>query len=252
VNDARASDGAPATSSRWWIARPALIGIGIAVPCLLAFLELAEDFAASPRIERFDATVTTAVQAWRSPALTAFFVAITSLANAGVVWAVATVLVLVLVFARRWSSVGLVLLAVGFGTLFGSVVKLEVARPRPPLANMLVPLPSGYSFPSGHALAGLELYGVLAFLAVRELRSRWLRVLVVSAAALVVALIGLSRVYLGVHWPSDVLASWLLGGAWLALLCGAYASWERLASTPATRGPRSAQPGGDAVRSGTQ
>jgi undecaprenyl-diphosphatase len=111
--------------------------------------------------------------------------------------------------------------------LFGTLVKIEVARARPPLENMLIPLPAGYSFPSGHALAGVELYGVLAFLLVCELCVAWQKALVIVLAVALAVLIGVSRVYLGVHWPSDVLASWLIGGAWLSLLCGGYVTWER-------------------------
>ncbi len=213
--------------SRWWIARPALIGACIAVPLLLAFLELAEDFRASARIERFDAAVSASVQAWRSAPLTAFFIGVTTLADSLTVWLLAAIVILLLLWWRRWSAAVLTFLAVAFGSLFGALAKIEVARARPPLARMLIALPGGYSFPSGHALAGVELYGVVAFLLVRELRVGWQKVLVAAAAVAIAVLIGVSRVYLGVHWPSDVLASWLLGGAWLALLCGGFATWER-------------------------
>ena len=216
-----------AAVSRWWVARPAVIGVAIALPCVLGFVELAEDFRVSPRSARLDAAGTAAVQSWRSPPLTAFFIGVTTLADSLTVWLVAAAVVIGLLLLRRWSSAVLVFLAVAFGSLFGSVVKIRFARARPPLESMLIAQPYGYSFPSGHALAGVELYGVLAFLIFRELRRAWQKAVVVVVAVCLAMLIGVSRVYLGAHWPSDVFASWLLGGAWLALLCGAYVSWER-------------------------
>ncbi len=86
----------------------------------------------------------------------------------------------------------------------------------------MIPLPGDYSFPSGHSFAGLLLYGVLAFLLVRSLQSRGARIAVIIAAAVLIGSIGLSRVYLGVHWPSDVLGAWLLAGAWLWLCASVY------------------------------
>jgi undecaprenyl-diphosphatase len=89
-------------------------------------------------------------------------------------------------------------------------LKAVVARPRPALWPWLVPQ-AGFSFPSGHALAAASFYPVLAWEAgcVRPLRRRWFAVL----AALGVLWLGLGRLYLGVHWPSDVLAGWALGAA---------------------------------------
>jgi len=227
VSDGATAGGAPEARSRWWVARPLLVGVFIALPCLLAFFELAEDFAMSAKVAAFDAGASGFVHGWRSPRLTPFFIGVTTLANAPTVWVVAALVVIALLWARRGRAALLVLLAVACGSVFGAIAKVDLARQRPPIDNMLIALPAGFSFPSGHALAGVELYGVLAFLAVRELHSLWSKLLIVAAAVGVALLIGVSRVYLGVHWPSDVLASWLLGGAWLAFLCGAYVSWER-------------------------
>jgi undecaprenyl-diphosphatase len=103
--------------------------------------------------------------------------------------------------------------------IFGSLASFElmkalVARPRPPAAIALYREPL-YSFPSGHAAMAAAFYGFLAFsLARKNPRSR---ALIWLAAFLLAFLIGFSRVYLGVHYPSDVVAGWLLGGffAWL-------------------------------------
>jgi undecaprenyl-diphosphatase len=227
VSDGATAGGVQGPRSSWWVARPLLVGVVIALPCLLAFFELAEDFAMSAKVAAFDAAASGVIQGWRSPRLTPFFIGVTTLANAPTVWVVAALVVIALLWFRHRREALLVFLAVAVGSVFGAIAKVDLARQRPPIDNMLIALPAGFSFPSGHALAGVELYGVLAFLAVRQLRAVWAKLLAVAAAVSLALLIGVSRVYLGVHWPSDVLASWLLGGAWLAFLCGAYVSWER-------------------------
>jgi undecaprenyl-diphosphatase len=106
--------------------------------------------------------------------------------------------------------------AVGGGAVSAQLVKVLVARPRPPLADARL-VETSYSFPSEHATLAVALYGTAAFLLMRAVRPDALRALAGSAAALLALAIGVSRVYLGVHYPSDVLAGWALGGAWVAL-----------------------------------
>ncbi len=114
--------------------------------------------------------------------------------------------------------------AAGAG-LLDFVLKVIVARPRPP-AMWMVGTAEGFSFPSGHA-AGAAFWGALAFLSARSFHSSRLAVWV--GAATVVLSIGLSRVYLGMHWPSDVLVGWGLAAAWLSSLCVGIRALERRA-----------------------
>ncbi len=98
-------------------------------------------------------------------------------------------------------------------------MKLLVARPRPPLADARI-VADGFSFPSGHATVCAMLYGTLAYLLLRQIRA-WpliVRAAVAVFTALLIFAIGLSRIYLGVHYPSDVLAGWTAGALWLVLL----------------------------------
>jgi undecaprenyl-diphosphatase len=109
--------------------------------------------------------------------------------------------------------------------LVTTIVKSFMQRPRPVAGNHLrvvaAPL-GGSSFPSGHVLTYVGVYGWMAVMADRLVRPPWLRRLVVGTLAILVAAIGPSRVYLGHHWPSDVLASYLLGSSYLAALLVAY------------------------------
>ena len=127
----------------------------------------------------------------------------------------AILLVIVWHLARRERREALAWLVVGVGAaVLPELLKAAVARPRPTLWPWLIPT-SGYSFPSGHAVAGAALYPFLGWLALRARgRSRVGYFLGLAIGTV----IGLGRLYAGVHWPSDVLAGWALG---IALSLGA-------------------------------
>ena len=112
-------------------------------------------------------------------------------------------------------AAALLLAAVGGGMLLSSLLKLGFERPRPDL------VPHGMrvytaSFPSGHAMLSAVTYLTLGALLARVEKSRPIKAFLLGLAIFLTILIGLSRVYLGVHWPSDVVFGYLLGAAWLA------------------------------------
>lgn len=100
------------------------------------------------------------------------------------------------------------------------LAKFLVARARPPLLLQLVPS-SGWSFPSGHATESAAVYFGLAHMFARNQMRPAIKTLAYALAFVAVSLIGISRVYLGVHWPTDVVCGWALGGAWSAIVLGA-------------------------------
>ena len=131
----------------------------------------------------------------------------------------AAVVLLLLLAGYRWE--GLVAAIAASGTMaLNEAVKDLVRRPRPEpaLVHVLRPLGS-YSFPSGHVMFFIGFFGFLFFLALAILRPGWLRRLMLAFLGGLVLLIGPSRVYVGEHWPSDVLGAYLLGGIalWLAI-----------------------------------
>jgi membrane-associated phospholipid phosphatase len=116
---------------------------------------------------------------------------------------------------RRGDSLLVLGAAAGVFAL-GPLLKVAFERPRPPVDQYLVSIDS-WSFPSGHSLNSMVVFGLLTVLAVRA-RPGWpYRTLVAALGAFLVLLVGFSRVYLGVHWPSDVLAGWLLGALWITI-----------------------------------
>lgn len=121
-----------------------------------------------------------------------------------------------LVVTRRYGAALYAVLSVGSGALVSHLLKIHYARPRPDLVAHLDVIHTA-SFPSGHATVSTLAYLTLAALAVRFAADRWVRVYALALAVFVAFIVGLSRVYLGVHWPSDVAAGWALGAAWASL-----------------------------------
>jgi undecaprenyl-diphosphatase len=120
----------------------------------------------------------------------------------------------------------MVVVTVGGGMLLSSLLKQGYARPRPDLVPHSV-LVHTASFPSGHAMLSAVVYLTLGALLARVQPQRRLKVYVLTMAVVLTTLVGLSRIYLGVHWPTDVLAGWIAGAAW-ALLAWCMAVWLQL------------------------
>lgn len=114
--------------------------------------------------------------------------------------------------------------------------KLAVARPRPRDYLAADPLlHSSHGFPSGHALASAALYGMLLVLLRRRVRSRRWQQVITGGILLLILLIGFSRIYIGAHWPSDVLGGFALGGAYCLLAVTVYETIERRAGAHTDR-----------------
>jgi undecaprenyl-diphosphatase len=121
---------------------------------------------------------------------------------------------------RRHPVLALGVVLACTGTLLTvPLVKPVIGRARPPLDDRIAGA-QGAAFPSGHSANVVAAFGVLAWVATRFVRRRWLRATIWIAAALVALAVGVSRVYLGVHWPSDVLSGWFVGVAWVAAAIG--------------------------------
>ena len=122
---------------------------------------------------------------------------------------------------------GAAVLVAGLVSLVDSAIKVVVNRPRPTpdLVRVFV-AESESGFPSGHALFAAVVLGVLAYFIATHVRKRRLRLLSLAGLLLLMVSIGVSRVYLGAHWPSDVIGGYLVGGALLATLIWFYERWK--------------------------
>ena len=148
---------------------------------------------------------------------------ITSLGGNTVLVLVSLVVIGYLAMARKRSAALLVFVAVGGGMLLSPLLKHSFERMRPDLVPHGVRVYTA-SFPSGHAMLSAVTYLTLGALLTRVEPRRRLKTYLLTMAVLLTLLIGTSRVYLGVHWPTDVLAGWCVGSAW-AMLCWLVAQW---------------------------
>jgi membrane protein DedA with SNARE-associated domain/membrane-associated phospholipid phosphatase len=197
------------------------VGLLAAAGCLWLFGGLAEDLVTGDPLVRFDRMLDNYLRARATPPFTTFFLVVTALGSIEAVVLLGVVVAAVLAWGRRWLFLGSWLAAVAGSAVLNRVLKGLFDRPRPYFEHPLL-VETSYSFPSGHAMESFVVYGMLAYFAVLALRSWEWRVAVVFGAALLVVLIGFSRMYLGVHYFSDVLAGYAAGGVWLsALITGA-------------------------------
>jgi undecaprenyl-diphosphatase len=174
----------------------------------------------------------------RTPGLTAAVSRFTDLGDAVGMTLIVTSCA-VLLAARRHTVEPVLLAAVtAAGSVSMTVIgKAVIARDRPPFADAVPPFESSFSFPSGHSLNSMALIGVLAYLAVRHWRRWWARATTLVVAGTFVVGMGLSRVYLGHHWFTDVMGAWLLALAWLTVVVTAHRLYLR--SDRARRRPAS-------------
>jgi membrane-associated phospholipid phosphatase len=186
---------------------------------VLVFTFLGQAYAAgSPTVE-LDVWVANVLHANVFPSATAALVAVTTLGSTAALALVAATAAACLVLLRRVRDAALLAVVLVGAQLLTWILKAIFERPRPSFTDP-VATASWFSFPSGHALGSLAVYGALAYVVARRLDSARARVAVVVGAALLVATIGFSRLYLGVHYLTDVLAGYSAGLALLLLAVG--------------------------------
>lgn len=190
-----------------------LIGLIISLICLAAFAAIAEDVVEQDNIVHFDLLVANALHAEATPASTQIFRTISWIGLPGL-WYLCIPVAIYFVLRREWLHLGVLVVAMIGGDLLMKGLKLLFARPRPVFVSPIV-VEQLFSFPSGHAMMALIGYGLLAFHVRRSLKNPLLRVLVSAGTILLIIAIGLSRLALGVHYFSDVVAGYAVGGVWL-------------------------------------
>lgn len=185
---------------------------------------LAAQLAPGSALRQADQALMHALQVTMSPGVLPLFAAVTHLADAATRTVLGAVVALALLARQQPAlAAGWVLALAGNGLVtYG--LKQFFGRPRP-LAQAGFGLETGFSFPSGHSAGAVVAYGMLAYLACRLLPPRWHRPAWVAAVALALA-VGASRVFLGVHFASDVLAGFASGLVWLLLCIGGLLRWQ--------------------------
>ena len=163
----------------------------------------------------FDPFLQSAILEFRAPMITRAMILLTYTAN----WQFITgVCLILLILPRTRRFPGLILSASPlFSTLFYKLIKEILQRPRPEEVLHLIQQ-GGFSFPSGHAMTGLVFYGLVLYFLLGSIKKSSTRKVLLAVGLIYILFVGFSRIYLGVHYPSDVLAGWCLGGLQLMLI----------------------------------
>src|SRR5216684_4907150 len=216
------------------------VGFVISVAGLWLFGGITEDVIHHDPLTQFDMALLDWLHRHATPTGYAIFHAITLLGSPVTLTVLALGVGLLLGVRRQWIVLGGWIAAFGGGSLLNQALKGVIQRPRPPQADMFLRHYS-WSFPSGHAMVSLIGYGMLAYLlVVLWVHRRSLQIAIVVGATLLILAIGLSRLYLGVHYFSDVVGGYAAGVLWLSTCVSGLEVARRWVTAPPSAGPRPA------------
>ncbi|CCH76091.1 conserved membrane hypothetical protein [Nostocoides japonicum T1-X7] len=231
----------PSTAIRPSVGAPLLVAAGT----LMMAGWLAAGVHRHTGLAAHDAAVTQWFVEARTPPLTAAAEVVTTLGSEPSITVLSGLLLAWLVVRRRLVAAAHVMACTLLGAALIVGVKHLVARPRPPAYLVSGPPDTTYSFPSGHTLSSTIFFGLAAALVVLATRRRWARAAAVLGWFVASVAVALSRVLLGYHWMTDVLAGWLLGVTVLAVAC---ATWTWHAPPADGRESHDPYPGRDMER----
>jgi len=204
------------------------VGIGAALVAGDAFIDLAElVHAGSPELDHIDSEVHAWARTAHTEGATTFFTLMTVIGNPVGLGLIVLIVSVAIALKRRWRWLAYVFLTCVVGGLLNLQLKAWFARARPDLAEALRDA-HGYSFPSGHAMGSTIVFGALAYVAFRVLKHWRARAAALSFACTMIVAIAASRIYLGVHWISDIAAGIAAGAIWLAATTVAYETSRRI------------------------
>jgi len=162
----------------------------------------------------FDTSIRTAIRQMSSPMWASLFLTVTKLGSTIYLWIIGVVAGIIFLFMRWFRPVLLLILVMSGQAALDYGFKWLFARPRPALLIADYKTPESFSFPSGHSIASLCLYFTIVWIINTQIENSAAKVGLWIFAAILVFLIGMSRVYIGVHYPTDVIAGFLAGAIW--------------------------------------
>ncbi|WP_048827904.1 phosphatase PAP2 family protein [Bacillus sp. B-jedd] len=181
---------------------------------LYAFVEIAEELREN-ELEIFDSHIIVYIQGNISPHLTKLMLFMTMLGS--IPWVTGSVIALMalLIFLKKWRAGLFIGISSGVGSLFNIFLKSLFKRQRPDIEPLIVE--QGFSFPSGHAMGSMIFYGAVAYLIFHFAKKGLMKFGGPVLFLLLILFVGISRIYLGVHFPSDIIGGFAAGGAWLTI-----------------------------------
>lgn len=188
------------------------LGLAFGMASLFAFVDLSEDVYHN-EVAGFDNVVTGFVRQNISDKLTEIMKTISNIASPTVITIIAVILILYFIYRQKLYTV-FIIPTVVLGSLFlNLILKGMFGRERPSIEHLVEAM--GQSYPSGHSMVSFSFYGLLIYLACINLKNIYIKVILSMLLGLLILSIGTSRIYLGVHYPSDVLAGFAIGSFWL-------------------------------------
>ncbi|NGP46349.1 phosphatase PAP2 family protein [Bacillaceae bacterium SIJ1] len=199
-------------------------GAVVAILSVWVFFELGDTILADERF-RFDTLVNGWVDQWTTPAVLQWMTILTEFGS--VLWlTIVTIAVAIWLYLKNESVTAIVFfgLACASGGLLNSLLKQVFQRERPIILETVDG--TGYSFPSGHAMGACIIYGLSAYVIQRQMKNTVSKVVLIVCTILLVTIVGLSRIFLDVHYPTDILAGFSAGLVWV-LTALSIMEWRR-------------------------
>ncbi|MDQ5845566.1 MAG: phosphatase PAP2 family protein [Acidobacteriota bacterium] len=204
-----------------------LVGFLFFVGMTVMLAAIAEDVVTGDPLTVVDAQLSGWLHAHSTPLLTTLFARVTLLGSTLLAGMIAGLVALYMLRRRQLYWFCAFVLSVYGGMILNRLLKYAFQRARPRFDDPVFSF-TGYSFPSGHTMTATVVYGAIAVVVFTRNKNRAFRMVVIACAALLIGLVGFSRIYLGAHYLSDVLGAIAEGLAWLSLcFTGVYFLWRR-------------------------
>ncbi|AZN43978.1 phosphatase PAP2 family protein [Paenibacillus albus] len=186
------------------------------------------------QLKQFDTSIISTVQGWENDTLTKIAKFLTLIGSSVVLIPALLVLAAILfIYLKHRKELVLLLGGMLGSTLLNHVIKVIYKRARPDIHRLAEQ--AGYSYPSGHSMAAFTFYFLITYLLWRHIHLRRWRIALLLFSACMIICIGLARVYLGVHYPSDVLAGYWVSACWVALCLRLFRGSSRTLAQPRTQ-----------------
>lgn len=218
---------------RWRHFSPHTIAImlksSFAILCLALFIKLTFLVASNTIIQNFDEKTLRWIETLRTPFLNSMMLDVTALGGLALTIVLGLLASIIFLLARDPAAAIHLILTASGGFLISIWSKNLVLRPRPSIIPQLIHV-SGFSYPSGHSITSACIYLTMAILACRHFKPIKTRFALLALAGIMITLISFSRIYLGVHYPSDTLSGALIGLAWALFMAALFAKTHFLKS----------------------
>jgi undecaprenyl-diphosphatase len=211
--------------TRWREFSPHTIAIMIktsaAIFCLALFIRLTFSVTSAGGVQSFDESILKWIETIRTPFMNSMMLDVTALGGLALTVVLGLLAVVVFLLANDAAAALHLTLTSAGGFYISTLTKSIISRPRPSIIPQLIHA-SGFSYPSGHSITSAAIYLTMAILACRHFKSLRSRAVLLALAGIMIALISFSRLYLGVHYPSDTMSGALIGSAWALLMAALF------------------------------